>query len=214
MYSGLENKDGLVMPKYNGERKKVKTGDIVLFSGKEGTIHAIKLIANSKWSHVGMVLRLPTSKAVFLWESTTLSNLKDAIDGKIKRGVQLVLLSDRLSTYEGKASIRHLQNFEVFKSDYLKLMKFREKVRNRPYEKNKLELIKAAYDGPFGHNEEDLSSLFCSELVAEAYQTIGLLKKPPKGLPSNEYTPKDFSDVKDLTLERDATLTKEITLTI
>jgi hypothetical protein len=202
------------MAKYNDERKKVKTGDIVLFSGKGGTIHAIKMLANSKWSHVGMVLRLPNSKAVFLWESTTLSNLKDAIDGKTKRGVQLVLLSDRLRNYEGKTSIRHIENFEVSESDYLKLMKFREKVRNRPYEKDKLELIKSAYDGPFGDNEEDLSSIFCSELVAEAYQTIGLLKKPPKGLPSNEYTPMDFSDVKDLELERGATLTKEITLTV
>jgi hypothetical protein len=202
------------MAKYNDERKKVKTGDIVLFSGKGGTIHAIKMLANSKWSHVGMVLRLPNSKAVFLWESTTLSNLKDAIDGKTKRGVQLVLLSDRLRNYKGKTSIRHIENFEVSESDYLKLMKFREKVRNRPYEKDKLELIKSAYDGPFGDNEEDLSSIFCSELVAEAYQIIGLLKKPPKGLPSNEYTPMDFSDVKDLALERGATLTKEITLTV
>ena len=33
---------------------------------------------------------------------------------------------------------------------------------------------------PFGKNKEDLSSVFYSELVAEAYQTLGLLdeKKP------------------------------------
>jgi hypothetical protein len=85
---------------------------------------------------------------------------------------------------------------------------------NRPYEKDKLELIKAAYDGPLGHNEEDLSSLFCSELVAEAYQKMGLLREPPKGLPSNEYTPKDFSEKKGLVLEKGASLSKEIPITL
>ena len=46
---------------------------------KGGISHAIKLTTNSKWSHVGMVLRLPESQAAFLWESTT-PNL--AIDGR------------------------------------------------------------------------------------------------------------------------------------
>jgi hypothetical protein len=197
------------MATYNEVRKRLKTGDVVLFSGKGGISHGIKLVTNSKWSHVGMVLRLPDSKAVFLWESTTLSDLRDAIDKKTKKGVQLVLLSDRLRTYDGEVKVRHLRNYQVGKREYMKLMELREQVRNRPYEKDKLELIKAAYDGPLGHNEEDLSSLFCSELVAEAYQRMGLLKEPPKGLPSNEYTPKDFSERKGLVLEKGASLGKE-----
>jgi hypothetical protein len=197
------------MARYNEIRKKIKTGDIVLFSGKGGISHGIKLVTNSKWSHVGMVLRLPDSKAVFLWESTTLSNLKDAIDGKTKKGVQLVLLSERLRSYGGEVNVRHLENYQVTRKEYMKLMGLREQARNRPYEKDRLELIKAAYDGPLGHNEEDLSSLFCSELVAEAYQRLGLLREPPNGLPSNEYTPKDFSDRKGLVLEKGASLGKE-----
>ena len=107
------------MKKYEDIRENLKTGDIVLFSGKGGISHGIKLVTNSKWSHVGMVLRLPDSKA--------------------------------------------------------------------------------AYDGPLGHNEEDLSSLFCSELVAEAYQRIGLLTS---AMPSNEYTPKDFAERRGLKLEK------------
>lgn len=198
--------------KYEDIREILKTGDIVLFSGKGGISHGIKLVTNSKWSHVGMVLRLPDSKAAFLWESTTLSNLKDAIDGKAKRGVQLVLLSDRLQKYDGEAAIRRLQNYEVEINEYKNLMELREKLRNRPYEKDKLELIKAAYDGPLGHNEEDLSSLFCSELVAEAYQEVGLLQKPPSGLPSNEFTPKDFAEKRGLVLESGASLGQEISI--
>ena len=201
--------------KYEDIRENLKTGDIVLFSGKGGISHGIKLFTNSKWSHVGMVLRCLDLRAIFLWESTTLSNLKDAIDGKAKRGVQLVLLSDRLRKYDGEASIRHL-NYEVDTKEYGKLMELREKLRNRPYEEDKFELIKAAYDGPLGHNEEDLSSLFCSELVAEAYQALGLLKEPPSGLPSNEFTPKDFAEKRRrrLVLDKAASLGKEIPIKI
>ena len=75
-----------------------------------------------------------------------------------------------------------------------------------------MELIKAAYDGWLGENQEDLSSLFCSELVAESYQRMGLLSSASSALPSNEFTPKDFSsDGKPpLKLLKNAKLAKEI----
>ncbi len=204
--------------RYEHIRKGLKTGDIVLFSGKGAISHSIKLVTKSKWSHVGMVLQYTGLEAVFLWESTKPSGVNEAIDGKAKRGVQLALLSDRLRDYvqnhDGQAAIRILKGYAVNGNDYEKLMAFRQKVKNRPYEKDKIELIKAAYDGPFGQNEEDLSSLFCSELVAEAYQKLGLLKEPPQGLPSNEFVPKDFAEKRGLVLERNASLGKEIAIEI
>lgn len=199
------------MAKYETIRKKLNTGDIILFSGKGAISHGIKLFTLSKWSHVGMVLKLPDTDTVFLWESTIISNLADAIDGTKKKGVQLVLLSDRIKTYKGEASVRHLKGVTIDKNKYQTLMEFRKDVRNRPYEKNEIELIKSAYDGPWGHNEEDLSSLFCSELVAEAYQRIGLL---PKDIPSNEYTPKDFTSEKNLKLLGGASLGNEIPVSV
>jgi hypothetical protein len=198
------------MAKYETLRKNLRTGDLVLFSGKGAMSHGIKLFTSSKWSHVGMVLKLPDTDTIFLWESTTLLNLADAIDGKRKKGVQLVLLSDRIKTYDGDASIRHLQNFSVSVSRYEKLMKLRKSFRNKPYEKSQIELLKSAYDGPWGHNEEDLSSLFCSELVAEAYQCLGLISNK---IPSNEFTPKDFTEEKDMKLALGASLGKEILVT-
>ena len=48
------------------------------------------------------------------------------------------------------------------------------------------------------NDKEDLSSLFCSELVAEAYQHMGVLD-PKKS--SSEYTPDDFSSARDSNLE-------------
>jgi hypothetical protein len=55
-----------------------------------------------------------------------------------------------------------------------------------PYEKNKLSMLKAVLTCV--GNKSDLSSLFCSELVAEALKEMGLID----GNPSN-YIPSDFS---------------------
>jgi hypothetical protein len=96
-----------VAPKaYRELRDQLDTGEIVLFSGKGRLSAGIKWFTGSKWSHVGMVLRKPAHDMVFLWESTTLSNLKDAEDGWAKRSVQLVFLSQRLPTYDGDITIR------------------------------------------------------------------------------------------------------------
>lgn len=193
---------------YRDIRPKLNTGDIVLFSGKGGISDGIKWFTGSDWSHVGMVFNIPQMNIVLLWESTTLSNLKDVLDKKAKRGVQLVPLKERVDTYKGAIAVRQLQ---VNRTPRMMeaLLAFRGEVRDRPYEQSKLELIQSAYDGWLGENREDLSSLFCSELVAESYQRMGLLADQP---PSAEYTPRDFASKSKhpLTLRLGARLGAEI----
>ncbi len=181
---------------YESMRGSLRTGDIVLFSGKGGLSTGIKHFTRCKWSHVGMVLALEEFDLHMLWESTTLSNIADAETGKELRGVQLVPLSERIRRYDGEVAIRRLI-VDREPGMGLALAELRQEIKGRPYEENVLELVRSAYDGPFGANTEDLSSLFCSELVAEAYQRMGLL---PESLPSNEYTPRDFSSKGELKL--------------
>ena len=202
--------------KYESIRSQLKTGDILLFSGKGGISEGIKFFTLSKWSHVGMVYRLDDSRdaksSIFCWESTSLSNLRDADTGKLTKGVQRVELSERLercfaSGYE--ISVRPLA--KGLSDDMVRALNdFPHEVSGRPYEKDKIELLKAAYDGIFGDNREDLSSLFCSELVAEAYQRMGLLTEK---VPANEYTPKDFSSERGLSLELGYSLLNETAIT-
>lgn len=202
--------------RYDDIRNKLKTGDILLFSGKGGISEGIKFFTLSKWSHIGMVYRfdspLDPKGSVFCWESTTLSNLEDADTGKLTKGVQRVELSERIERcfavgYE--ISVRSLS--EPLTDDMIRALNdFRHEVSGRPYEKHTIELLKAAYDGIFGENKEDLSSLFCSELVAEAYQRMGILSESQ---PSNEYTPKDFSSERTLSLERGYSLLNETAIT-
>jgi hypothetical protein len=64
-----------------------------------------------------------------------------------------------------------------------------------------LELLRAVSDR-VERSRENLASLFCSELVAEILQGIGLLDEVGQGgRPSNEYTPRHFSSAHDLKLK-------------
>lgn len=201
--------------KYQDIRNELKTGDILLFSGKGHISEGIKFFTLSKWSHVGMVYKLvdplDPKGSVFSWESTTLSDIEDADTGKLTKGVQRVELSERIMGCFAKGydiSLRPLSR--PLTDDMVRALNlFRHEVSGRPYEASKIELIKSAYDGIFGENKEDLSSLFCSELVAEAYQKMGLLSEET---PSNEFTPKDFSSEKKLRLDLDYSFSSEVAI--
>ena len=113
--------------------------------------------------------------------------------------MQIVPLHERIRTYSGNVAFRQLQGVNLDDNDMSALLRLRHDLKGRRYEQSVIELIKAAYDGPLGKNIEDLSSLFCSEMVAEGYQTLRLLKN---SVPSNEYTPADFGEDRNITLLR------------
>lgn len=186
------------MVKYESIRSKLQTGDLVLFSGKGGLSTGIKWFTASRWSHLGMVVRPLEFDVVLLWEASPITDIRDIETGKIHKGVRLVALSERIQRYEGEVSIR-LLDVERKPEMLAAINKLRSELKNRPFERDVIELLKSAWDGPMGLNQPDLSSLFCSELVAEAYQHMGLLGRRK---PSNEYTPRDFSEEGDLRLRR------------
>jgi len=63
----------------------------------------------------------------------------------------------------------------------------RKHLNGLPYEQSRLKLIKSA---GFGENKYNMTQLFCSELVAEAYMRAGLVERTAN--PGN-FTPEDFS---------------------
>ena len=179
---------------YADVRSALKTGDLVVFSGASFFSRVIKWAIGGKWSHVGVVVRLAAFPGrVALWEATTLADLPDVESGRAAAGVQLVWLSERIAGYDGEFKLRALDK-PVTPEMEAALAARRSQLGGRPYEQMKLELVEAALDGWFGQlKRERLHSLFCSELVAEAYQAMRLLPESPPGQPSNEYTPRDFA---------------------
>ncbi|MCB1885938.1 MAG: hypothetical protein KDG89_18480 [Geminicoccaceae bacterium] len=177
------------MRDYEAVRPLLKTGDLVLFAGRGGVSAWIRWFTRSPWTHIGMVVRQEPMDSLFVWESTTLSTAKDVSSGALRRGVQLAGLRERILAYDGEIAVRRLSR-GLGRRRLARLGVLRNQFAGRPYEESKLELLKAAADILLPENREDLTSLFCSELVAEAYQTMGLLDERK---PSNEYVPGDFA---------------------
>ena len=181
------------MISYSIIRNELKTGDLVLYSARGAFSDVIKYGTLSKFSHVGMVMRIPEYDFLTIWESTMPSNIDNLESSPPRMGVQLVPLSDRVHKYSGDIAVRQLKGASLPTGTLLKLMELRKQLRSKSYKHEKVQLLKSANDGPFGHNHKDLSAIFCSELVAEAYQCLGLLTDEKS---SNEYTPADFSEKK------------------
>ena len=174
---------------YDKYREDIKTGDIVLFSGNNNSSRFIRYVTKSKWSNVGMVIKIHDYDVVLLWESTTMNDIPDFYDKVPKYGVMMVPLSERVRAYDGEVYLRRLSNpisYDMVKQ----LVALRDEVKNRPYEQDKWDMIRSVIDsGSSFENKRDLSSIFCSELVAEALQRIGLITNT---IASDEFTPKDF----------------------
>ena len=139
----------------------------------------------------------------------------DIETGRVAQGVELLPLEAKIfSGWYGRVAIRHLTGLSEEEREEMnqKMMGFFEEVSGRPYEKNKLDLILSSMKFieealPFLKNrKEDLSSLFCSELVAAALQRMGILETSRV---SHSYTPDDFSSNRELALLK-GSLSKEI----
>ena len=174
--------------RYQTIRESLRTGDIVLFSGDSFVSRLIRLGTPGPWSHVGMVIVLPGIERVMLWESTTLSKIKDLKTGKLMSGVQLVWLSEKIRDYNGRVAIRKLETpIQIQPKRFGEVAK---ELHGRPYEDDWCDLIKAAWDGPWGDNVPDLDSVFCSELTAATLKRLNVMEDVQ---PDSEYTPADFA---------------------
>ena len=132
----------------------------------------------------------------------------DIETGKVTQGIELLPLKQKVfSGWNSRVAVRQLHTTDEQREKMTaNLLKFKKELGERPYEKSKLELIRSAFDFHedfltfLKSEEEDLSSIFCSELVAAAYQRMGLLEADTtsdKYKSSNEYTPDDFASSRD-----------------
>jgi hypothetical protein len=199
----------VLLPVYEELLPDLDCGDVLLFGGDSRFCRTIKRLTRGHWSHTALVARAHPDGPPLLWEATLSSTIPDVVTREIAGGVRLYDLEHWIRHYAGETAIRRLH---VQRTDAMRqaLLDFYNEATGRPYEKNRLEMLRAAYDGPFGANREPTTdSFYCAELVAEAYQRMGLLPTTP---PSNEYMPKDFSSEcrRPLPLLLDAWLAPEV----
>jgi hypothetical protein len=194
---------------YSLLRPSLDTGDLVLYGGKSSLCRRIQRLTGSSWSHVAMLIKVESHDLVLIWEATSAADMADVETGRVGPGVRLTLFSEWVARYPEVIAVRRLaakrtpEMMAAFGA-------FRREMAGRPYEKKRMQLLRSGLHGPLSRNKkEDLSSVFCSELVAATYQRMGLLPTKP---PSNAYTPKDFSSERrpGLRLLRGAKLGEEV----
>lgn len=161
---------------YKDARPRMKAGDVIAFSGKSHFSELIKFSTMSPVSHIGTILKTQVSEKIQvnqIIESATINDIA---------GVSITRFSDRLSETGLMLWWLPLNKNKPFDQE-----KFYEFLFDKAEKKVKYDLpqaLKAGFDLfdklPFGmsrasYNTEDLTKLFCSELVAAGLERAGTI---------------------------------------
>jgi hypothetical protein len=166
-------KKEMLLTTYGAVRQDMKPGDLIAFGGMGWLSKIIKFFTMSHVSHVGIVMDWQEHGRVMVMESTTLNGVK---------GVQINRLSSRLRHYEGHVWWMPLNRSSRKRLSLLAMKKFLWAQDGKKYDKR--QAIKSAI--PFYTREND-KRMFCSELVAGAYEASGIINN----VNTSEMTPED-----------------------
>jgi len=183
--------DPVILPSqpYVHLRDQLKTGDLILFSGRSLAARIVRGFTGSRWSHVGLVVRLPEHpQTPLLWEATRASKVQDIVHGRAFDGVQLVSLDDRIAGYQGVVAVRRLQGVVTDAQARQRLDELMMAWQAKPYRNFVRQHLSYWVRGEQGLAFQ--KGGFCSELVAEVYRQWRLL---PADLPARNYVPRDFA---------------------
>lgn len=175
-----------------------KTGDMLLFQGSGFISAVIMSLPSADFSHVAFYYEHP-KYGPCVAESTSIGNDPDVKTGKIENGVQITKFTDRIANYGGPIFHRPLIN-PLTTEQSAKFDELVEFWQGVPYESDKWQLAKAQLDGvnlfgyefPWLRNEQDESTMFCSEYVTRIVREIKISKQN-SGEPTNETTPTNCS---------------------
>ena len=188
----------------------LNTGDLILFSEDYGFVaNLIKWYTNSKWTHVGIVLKNPTYispdlKGYYLLECGY-NDFKN-IDGNYYYGVQIVDLEKKITSYDGLVCYKKLKKHLDKNILENTLKNIYNTVKNKPYDVNLYDFLclnmkiqkNINYDNfifdyinNFFFNHKKTDKFICSSLVAYIFVELGLL---PSNVNWSECEPVTFSD--------------------
>jgi hypothetical protein len=180
----------------------LKTGDLVLFAGSGSGSWLGRLWPRRPvWSHVGLVLRRGDDPEPLVWEAQASS----------RRGIALAPLASRIARFAGRIGVRCL-NRPLEPRHCAELEALRQELA-RPPRHGLMDLIGAADDGWLGARSESLGEPTDAELVATAYQELGLLEAVETGgSPPGRFRPRHFAEGHRLELKNGYALGPEIVL--
>jgi len=184
-----------------------RTGDLWLFRGPSAADHAIRVVTNSPINHVGMAIVLEDLPPL-MWHAELGRSTLDVWSGTHHRGVQLHDLRGAVTTwmdrYRQSAWLRQLQAEITSEMEDALLIEIARK-DGTPFPAS------AALAGRWVRGRirrpADAEVSYCAEVVAGAYQAMGLLADDR---PANWYDPGRFWSGDHLELLQGARLGEEI----
>ncbi|TQF66249.1 hypothetical protein FK531_17115 [Rhodococcus spelaei] len=175
-----------------------RTGDIWIFRGQSGADRAIQTLTNSPVNHVGMSVVLDDLPPL-MWHAELGHSLQDMWTGRFQRGVQLHDLRAAVQVwgarYGQRGWIRQLDR-PVTRAQEDELMRTIARLDGTPFPST-AKLASRWFGGrlPSLHRRRDdekaagLESAYCAEVVAQTYESMGLLTERRK---TNWYDPGRF----------------------
>ena len=165
-----------------------QTGDIIIFDGKGFISDFIKVATNSKWTHIGVIIKNPPfikghEKGTYIYESDGKYE-PDVEEGKKIIGVQLNDLYNKIKNYEGEVYYRKLKTNKSIKELFEIFEVVHNSVSHKFYDWLPQDWI-AAYLALHNYvklsnlltDPRHLDKLFCSALVAYLYTEWGFMDK-------------------------------------
>ena len=174
---------------YDNVKDYLETGDLILFSCNDFVSKGIKYTINSKYSHVGIVIKGADNNLYIL--ECDMTGSYDYISNKdYKPGGHLLDLKTKIEEYDGtKFGFRKLRNKNKTISRN-KLNKILKQSLIIGFQDNWVTWMVAHFKNNFlGKLLNDPQYMFCTQYVAYVYQQLGIISKKN---PSYLFTPKDF----------------------
>ena len=165
--------------RYKDGRSELRTGDIVLFSGKDFISWVTKKFTKSEWSHVGFIGRI--GERVMLFES---------LESLSTSGVRCLPLSRKVREYNGKIVVgRHIsfgeRMNELFVDNALNIL-------GSPYDKREIWRILMR---SMGFERDRVNRRYiCSEYVWDCFSHMGIEIPCRTGVPY----PKHFGECRGI----------------
>ena len=168
---------------YQNIRTELDTGDIVIFGGQYRMSKIIRLVTRFPASHVASIIR-ENDRIGFI----------EASEGDMypeREGVIISQFSNSIPFYKGDIWIARLAADVRKKADIEKMKAFLQEQVGKGYDYQNMP--KAGFDFldriGITRSEENLSQMFCSELVAAGLKVAGIL---PEDINVSEVSPADI----------------------
>lgn len=193
-----------------------RTGDIWIFRGHSGADRAIQTLTNSPVNHVGMSVVLDDMPPL-MWHAELGHSLQDMWTGRFQRGVQLHDLRQAVQVwgarYGQRGWLRQLDR-PVAREQEDELLRTIARLDGTPFPST-AKLASRWFGGRLPalrrrSGEEKaagLESAYCAEVVAQTYESMGLLTERKK---TNWYDPGRFWSGDRLPLAPGVELGREI----